>query len=180
MKQICIAPKIADEGACPEPYILDGEQDYFLLKSEHYELRQLSWDEMTGMNNEELRAFLREQEVPHTVRVKVLDLHDEKKGDEKTVAKICVPTPPVCPDPLEFDPDAGACIPPRPHYENPVINDAWIAPVLVVDGEHHNEKAPRMHMEVETDPTDKLLVKERRGEEEALWNFEKVRRATAH
>jgi hypothetical protein len=177
MTQLCGAPEAGTSGTCPSPFIMDGQADYYMLKSEHYELRPLSWRNMAGMDNEELRSFMRTHDVPFTVRTKVLDLHD-KKGETKNTG--CVPVPPSCHKPLEFQPASGTCAPPKPHYINPIINDAWIAPVSVVDGHHHDEKAPRVHQGVEMDPNDKLLVKERQAEEQALWNWEKVRKHTGH
>jgi hypothetical protein len=176
LTQLCVGPKTGADGGCPSPFIKDGEVEFFKLQSEHYELRPLSWHQMIGMENEELRTFMRTHDVPFTVRTKVLDLHDAK-GEDKNGD--CVPVPPLCHKPLEFHSD-GTCQPPKPHYINPIINDAWIAPVSVVDGSHHDEKAPRAHQPVESDPADQLMVKERNAEENALWNWEKVRKHTGH
>jgi len=176
MTQTCVGPKLADSGGCPSPFIMDGESEFFKLSSEHYELRKLSWSNMSGMKKDELRKFMRVQDVPFTVRTKVLNLHDTNGGVQ---SKECVPVPPMCHGSLEYNED-GTCRPPSAHYENPVINDAWVQPTLVVDGSHHDEKAPRVHQAVENDPNDNLMIKERHTEENNLWNWEKVRKHTAH
>jgi hypothetical protein len=176
MTQSCVGPKKTAQGGCPSPYILDGEKEFFLLASEHYELRKLHWHQMVEMTKDELRGFLRSHEVPYTVRIKVLDLHDHKGGSKN---EECVPVPPLCHGSLEYHED-GTCRPPKPHFMNPIINDAWVQPTLVVDGAHHNEKAPRAHQPVENDPNDNVMIKERHTEENNLWNWEKVRKHTAN
>lgn len=176
-KQMCVGPKLGADGHCPPPFILDGEKEFFRLQAAHYELRKLTWHNMIGMGNEELRNFMRKHDVPYTVRIKVLDLHDDKGGHKN---QECIPVPPSCHAPLEFHEEDGSCRPPKPHYINPIINDAWVQPPLVVDGEWHNEKTARLHQPVQGDPNDELMIKERHETENALWNWEKVRKHTAH
>lgn len=164
MQQRCAGPTLGADGHCPTPYILDGEVGFFTLRAEHFELEKLTWHEMIHMSNVELRDFLKDHEVPYTIRIKVLDLHDAQGGTKNTG---CVPSPPRCHNPLEYS--DGECLLPKPHYVNPVIDDAWIGPVLVTDGAYHQEKAKRVHQPVLEDEGDAKMVAERHAETKAIW-----------
>lgn len=94
----------------------------------------------------------------------------------------CIAMAPWCPAPLIYDSDKKACIPmvPRIGKGNAILDNRYIGAVLVNDGFDHEHKAPRVHQAVEMDPNDQLMVKERHAEEQALWNWEKVRKHTGH
>jgi hypothetical protein len=179
-EQKCVAPSPDESGNCPRPFVLKGQAPYFDLRTEHFELRKLSWDEMVSMPSTELEQFLRKHDVPFTVRTKVLKMHEEKGGE-----KVCVPSQPFCLDPLEYNSATNECQEPIPKFGNPVLNDAWISPVEKAVEEQKGvnaweEKASHEHAPVATDPNDVVMQKARQNQEKDLWNWEVNKNSFAH
>jgi hypothetical protein len=206
----CLRPTLEDSsGYCPFPYELDGQSPYTQLQTEHWELRPLAWLTMVGMDKDELRQFMRDHQIPSTIRTKVLDLHDERAYACRNTAyttekdcidnksewvqgmkgKECVPMPPRCDGFWNFheDPTAGAsCIPPSPHFKaerHGVIDDTWVSAVMrdrPDERDQYKNKADRAHQEGFTDYQDKVHQKNRHTEEADIWDFEINKNTIAH
>lgn len=217
-KEFCLRPEpvVSEYGTrCPPPYELDGQYHYSLLQSQHWELRPLGWDEMVDMDKEELREFMKSHQVPFSIRTKVLDHHDERAfacfdyarkqlDDSKTTrddcesagmrwtqsakGKKCVPMPPYCKTPWNFNFEDKKCDPPQPHFrriKHGVLDDTWISPVLrAFDQGKTNDAArddvDRIHQAVESNPHDKVMQKARHLDENGVWVWEVNRIATSH
>lgn len=185
--QTCMRPRPSGAGKCPFPYVIEGSSEYAELQAEHYELRPLGWTEMMAMEKAELREFMRTHNVPYLIRIKVLDLHDATAAEEaetsaKRVASRCVPSPPFCAVPWVWEKATNKCVPPEPHMMNPILDDAWVSPVLkdYGDDDLNGSKPGRIHQEVLTDENDKVLQKNRHSDEDSVWDFEVNRISTAH
>lgn len=165
--QACVAPAVDGAGGCARPFVLKGAAPFWELRTEHYELRKLTWDEMVSMSEDELRSFMKKHDVPYTVRIKVLDLHKSHGGD-----KVCVPAPPICDDPLVYNEGTNECVEPAPMFHNPILDDSWISPTLKAPAETGANKASHAHQPVQDDPQTGILTTARHNEEQDLWNWE--------